>query len=701
MNQEEFHREQEYTSMVQQLLYSVIQSAKGSADFQNETIHMILSDAWEELRVKPTALSQQDLEQLAAEIGRYEARRNFSQMRATQYERMLLNPFFARIDFKEDGSSEKEKIVIGLYSLKDANHHLVVHDWRAPICSLYYDTLPGRASYDCPGGTIQGILSLKRQYSMENGRLKYYVDTDYSIDDAMLLDILSGATSSHMRQIVATIQSEQNAAIRHDNARVLSVTGGAGSGKTSVAMHRAAYLMYRYRELLNSECIAVVSPSHAFSEYISQVLPALGEKNTRTLTVHEILSKIIGRKIETPMHQYETLLSPIPEVRHKSVAFKAGPEFLRRIEDFTDRFREHGPHFATLAMGENTLISRSEMEYMYREEFKILNPAQRLNRIQLIVEGRLNEWEKSLYPQYEKQFISSYRDKDLAFATRMAIAQRLRPIRTEAKAMFTLNPLELYAQAMRGAPADLRLAAAENAKAGLIWWEDAAAIGYIMVRLGFAKPDSGIRHLLIDEAQDYPHIFLRFLSSCYPSAHSTILGDPNQRTLSSLPDCDPAAWGELMGSKDAPLVQLSCGYRSTQQIGDYCNLFLPPQAARTSPYGRAGRAVEEKEYSLDGLKAQLEDWRKRGYGRMAVITRSQASAQEIQKALPRSFLLTGDVDELEDEGIIIGGLQMMKGLEFDAVAVVWPKLELDDTEKRKLYTACSRALHELTVFKGA
>ena len=700
MNQEEFQREQEYTQMVQQLLYSVIQAAKGSADFQNETIHMILSDAWEELRVKPTALSQQDLDQLAAEISRYEARRDFSVNRASQYERMLLNPFFARIDFEEEGSPEKERIVIGLYSLKNAEHQLVVHDWRAPVCSLYYDALPGPASYEAPGGTMRGLLCLKRQYSMEGGKLKYYVDTDYSIDDGMLLDILSGATSSHMRQIVATIQSEQNAAIRRDNARVLCVTGGAGSGKTSVAMHRAAYLMYRHRDLLDSECIAVISPSHAFSEYISQVLPALGEKNIRALTVHDTLSKVIGHKIETPARQYETLLSPVPELRHRSVAFKAGGEFVQRIQDFVDRFREHGPFFSELALGERVLISRRELEQMYREEFKILNPAQRLNRMNLIVESRLEEWEKSLYPQYEKQFLAAYRDKDLAFATRMAVAQRLRPIRAEAKAMFTVNPLELFAQAMRGAPSDLRTAAAENAKAGLIWWEDAAAIGYIMLRLGFARPDTGIRHLLVDEAQDYPDIFLKFLSACYPSAHSTLLGDPNQRTLSTLPACEPERWGALMNDADAPLVQLTCGYRSTQQIGDYCNAFLPEEAARSNPYGRSGEPVREEAFSLEALKEQLAAWKQKGFGRVAVITRAQSRAQALAKALPGSFLLTGDVDELEDEGVIVGGLPMMKGLEFDAVAVVWPQAEdADGSENRRLYTACSRALHELIMFK--
>ena len=707
MNQAELAREREYTQMVQGLLYSVINASKGNAAFQEESIQTILNDAWEEMRLKPTALSQQDIDQLQTEINRYAARKSFSEGRAAQYECMLANPFFARVDFTEepDGTQEtppeKEKIVIGLYSLKDAERRIVVHDWRAPICSLYYDCLPGPASYVCPDGTIRGVLSLKRQYAMDKGKLKYYVDTDYSIDDSMLLDILSGATSSHMRQIVATIQSEQNAAIRHDNARVLSVIGGAGSGKTSVAMHRAAYLMYRYRDQLSSECIAVISPSQAFSEYISQVLPSLGEKNTQSHTVHDILSKVIGRKIETPVAQYETLLSGVPELRHQSVAYKAGAEFLQRITDYVERFREHGPYFTTLSLGDNVLISRAELEHMYREEFKILSPAQRLNRLNLIVESRLENWEKTLYPQYEKQLIPSYRDKELAFATRMAVAQRLHPLRAQARQLFDLNPLNLFAQAMRGAPAALKKAAYENANAGLIWWEDAPAIGYIMLRLGFVKPDTGIRHLLIDEAQDYPDIFLKFLAANYPSAHATLLGDPNQRTLSSLPPCDPQVWGSLMGSPDAPLVELRCGYRSTVQIGDYCNAFLGKEAV-SNPYGRSGKPVEEIAFSQEALESLLTRWRKAGHKRVALVTRSQKRAEALSKSLKGSFLLTGDVDELEDEGVIVSALHLMKGLEFDAVAVIWPEdcfTSDEPSEKRKLYTACSRALHELAVLR--
>ena len=696
----ELEREREYTAHVQQLLYAVIQVSRGNAEFQDDTIRMMLTDAWEELRMKPTALSQQDLDQLNTEIDRFIARRTFAENRAAQYEKMLKSPFFARIDFKEDGEEGPEKIVIGLYSLKDLDGNIMVHDWRAPVCSLYYDATPGRCSFESPSGTIAGELTLKRQYVCENGRLKYFVNTEYSIDDSMLLDILSGATSGHMRQIVATIQSEQNAAIRHERARVLSVTGGAGSGKTSVAMHRAAYLMYRHRDYLNAQCIAVLSPTNAFSEYISCVLPDLGEENTQALTLHDVVRSILNRPVETAVDQNEALLKPENQLRRDSVSWKASAQYLAALDHAIERFSEMGPGFEGVSLGKHVLVSKTELERMYKQEYKLLNPFQRLTRMKAILDNRLEDWEKSLYKQYEDQLISTYKNKDLEFATRMAVAQRLHPVRSELKKMLSPNPLWLYADALRAAPEELRTAVRENASAGLIWWEDAPGIALMMLKLGFVKPNTAIRHLLVDEAQDYPDVAFRLLNAWFPKADVTLLGDPNQRTLPGLPACDPASWGRMMGQENAPLIRLTKGYRSTLEISEFCNDLLPEGSTTPQSFGRHGKAPEIRTYSPDALKAQLDAWQEAGHKRIAVITRTQSEAVALHRHFKKAALLTGDVDELEETGVILSGLNLMKGLEFDAVAVVWPNIENPtDDEKRRRYTACSRALHELAVFR--
>ena len=251
-------QEREYTAKVQELLLAVIEQADLLSGSHAEAIRAIIADAWEDLRMRPTALSPTDLEQLSTEIDRFAARKTFTQDMAARYRRMLMSPFFARVDFVEEGQDELEKIVIGLYSLKNEKGEIVVHDWRAPVCSLFYDSMPGNVEYRCPAGVVRGQMTLKRQYRMVNGRLDYYVDTQLNIDDTVLLDILSGATSRHMKQIVSTIQAEQNAAIRAEGDRVMSVVGAAGSGKTSVAMHRAAYLMYRRRDLMEPSRIQIL-----------------------------------------------------------------------------------------------------------------------------------------------------------------------------------------------------------------------------------------------------------------------------------------------------------------------------------------------------------------------------------------------------------------------------------------------------------
>ena len=509
----ELTQEQAYTARVQQLLLALIERAQVIASDHLQSIQAIVADAWEDLRVKPTALSEEDLEQLSTEVDRFVVRRQFADSMAERSRRMLMKPFFARVDFIEQGEDRVEKIVIGLYSLKDEKGELLVHDWRAPVCSLYYDATPGEAKYQSPSGEIWGRLTLKRQYRMEEGRLKYYVDTTLSIDDAMLLDILSGATSRHMRQIVATIQSEQNAAIRQETARVVSVVGGAGSGKTSVAMHRAAYLMYRRRDVLDASRITILSPSTAFSEYVSGVLPELGEENIRARTLREVVEEVLGKRVEKPYRQLEALLDENGELRRRSVAYKGGAEFMETLKRFADDFAAYGPAFRDVRLDHQVLIRRDELIRMYKGELSLLTPAQKLMRMGATLQTRLSGWEERLYKQYEKSFSGKYSQRELRQMSNMAVAQRLQPVRAQLRGMLELKGNALLSRALRAAPRELAEAYRDNQAAGITWWEDAVAEAYLTVRLGFAQPDKTIYHLLVDEAQDYSDTALAMLSA--------------------------------------------------------------------------------------------------------------------------------------------------------------------------------------------
>ncbi len=695
MEQQELARERAYVAQVQQLLYEVIRRAEGSVSLQDETIRMMISDAWDELRLKPTALSPWDLEQLSAEIDRYQARADFSRERMARAEQMLLKPFFDRVDFQENGANQSEKIVIGLYSLSAPGGELLVHDWRAPVSSLYYDAMPGPAEYDCPQGKIVGTMTLKRQYRFENGRLQYYVDTDVSIDDQMLLDLLSASSTGPMQQIVSTIQKEQNAAIRHENVHLLSVCGGAGCGKTSVAMHRAAYLMYRYRESLDARRIVILSPSDAFSEYISSVLPSLGEENAKTLTLYRIVRKLLARKMETPFAQQEKLLRDRDALRMESIEYKSRPEFIAFLDGFAARYTQMGPAFEDLADKHGVLASREELIRLYTQEFTLLNPAYRLMRMRKTMESRLDDRAKSLSDRYEQKLMDRYRGKELEAATRMAAVQHLHPLRSQVNRALKIDPLRLYAECMKDAPDALARAARENAEAGLLWWEDAVPASYLWLKLGFVGTDETIRHLLIDEAQDYTPLEMRFLHRLYPQAHATLLGDPRQRTAVALKDCAPERWGEWFDEPAAPMVRLNRCYRSTRQITLFCNGLI--QSDEIEPLGRDGEAVYSGPFSEDALKDFLSA---HAHGSLAVVTPSHRMAQLLSKRLAGSILLEPDEDAVPHERgkVVVSCLQLMKGLEFDAVAVVWDKPTDAPSERRRLYTACSRALHALALF---
>ena len=694
----EFKREQEYTARVQQLMLAIIEQADRISGSHSESIRAIIADAWEELRVRPTQLSVQDLEQLSVEVDRFAARREFTLGLAERYRRMLMNPFFARVDFTEAGAAELEKIVIGLYSLEDEKGRLLVHDWRAPVCSLYYDAMPGAVQYDSPGGVIRGEMSLKRQYRMENGQLKYYVDTGMSIDDHMLLDILSGATSRHMRQIVATIQSEQNAAIRYDDAPVVCVVGSAGSGKTSVAMHRAAYLMYRRRDVLDASKIQIISPSTAFSEYVSNVLPELGEENIRARTMREIVETALGRKLESAARQMDALLEGGDALRMQSMAYKTSAEFLNKLRATAESFAAFGPNFGSVRMDDEILIRREELRRMYKNEFSLLTPAQRVERMRATLDTRLASWEEKLIKQYEQSYAAKYSGRELTFVSRMAASQRLQPVRAQLRKLTGVTGWTLEQEAMKDAPRALKNVFYENRDANLLWWEDAAAQAYLLVKLGFVAPDKSVYHLLVDEAQDYSETELALLHAYFPNAQVTLLGDPMQRTCPGMDACVPENWGACFDAADAPVFKLSRCYRSTLPITRLCNALLPG-GDRLNSVGREGEMPMVAQYSLQLLKDTLSRLRAEGHASIAIVTRTQAQADSLSTKLENVYRLDGGEADLNYESTdnVLGCYQLVKGMEFDAVIVVWPEAELNDAERRRLYTACSRALHSVTL----
>lgn len=259
-----------------------------------------------------------------------------------KYENMLLSPYFARMDFQEDGEETAEKYYIGISNLINGDFDFLIYDWRAPVSSMFYDYEIGEAYYKCPDGIINGKISMKRQYKIHDGEIEYMFDSNIKIDDEVLQDILSKSSDNKMKAIVTTIQREQNKAIRNEKYKNLIVQGPAGSGKTSVALHRIAYLLYKHRDTITAKNIVIFSPNNIFNDYISNVLPQLGEDNMLQTTfkeyMHDVLKDIAGK--EDYCEVMENIFGDESEqaypIRVKSLRFKSSVEFVKLLRGYTE-----------------------------------------------------------------------------------------------------------------------------------------------------------------------------------------------------------------------------------------------------------------------------------------------------------------------------------------------------------------------------
>ena len=296
-------------------------------------------------------------------------------------------PYFGRIDFHEEDLPKKEKLYIGIRSLIDQESNLpLVYDWRAPVSSMFYDYGLGEASYEGPGGVYRGEISLKRQYRIKDRKLVYMFDNDLTIDDEILQQVLGQHASERMRTIVNTIQREQNLAIRNDRDDLLLVEGPAGSGKTSVALHRVAYLLYRYRDSIRSQNIVIFSPNRIFSDYISHVLPELGEENVFQTTFQDFAEPFLGWDwdVETQLSYLESVLQKQGTEREthlESMAFKSSPQFQRILDNLVAFILRETCTFFDVRVGRELIISAREQETLFLENYSYLPAQKRLSKI--------------------------------------------------------------------------------------------------------------------------------------------------------------------------------------------------------------------------------------------------------------------------------------------------------------------------------
>ncbi|HET7560277.1 MAG TPA: UvrD-helicase domain-containing protein [Limnochordia bacterium] len=638
-----------------------------------------------------------------------------------RFDRMAASPYFGRIDFREDGTKVPEAVYIGIFGLTTATgtEHLI-YDWRAPISSMFYDSEPGRAGYLCPAGRIEGDLQLKRQYRIVGGRLEWLFDTGLKIDDDVLQEILSKSADEKMQNIVATIQREQNRIIRDEAHRVLIVQGPAGSGKTSIALHRIAYLLYSRRDELTAANIVVMSPNEIFSAYIADVLPELGEENMRQTTFTAYAKTRLGGQIdfEEPADQLEALLTrPCDAGRLHSIRLKNSQAFVAALSGYMERLEAGaGVDFVDVVHQGNVIVSAAELARLFADN-RFLPLAGRLEKLKRRGLFLLEPLEATRRREVAAELEAGpdrLDKEDVRRLARQRVERELGPVKAQLAQLAELDAIGLYMDLFRDedlaaelfgeteAPEGWREAARftlARYEAGRLGYEDVAPLLYFMDRIEGAPVQNAIRHVVIDEAQDYAPAHFALWRRLYPAAHFTILGDLNQAIHPFWPVAGYEGVAEALGG--AELLRLEKSYRSTSEIVAFTKALLP-DGEPVEGIERHGERphvtrVRDEAKRAEAVAQAAEAARVAGAGSVAVICRSAAAARQLHEALPTEAslrLIRKDDRALAAGGVVIPAY-LAKGLEFDAVVIADAESYNAPEVRKLLYTACTRALHDL------
>ena len=617
-------------------------------------------------------------------------------------EKMIKSPYFARIDFKFDDEDEFEKIYIGRSSLrKNSYQEMYVYDWRSPIASVFYRFMTGEAFYDAPCGRVTGELNLKRQYEIKNGILEYFFDSDVQIADEFLRQLLSQNTTAKMKAIVETIQHEQDVVIRDMENDLLMVQGVAGSGKTSIALHRAAYLMYQgLQTKLSANNIMIISPNSIFEQYISNVLPELGEDNVISSVFEDILSELLnGRKIQSRNDFLENLIvnSKYKEISRNSIEFKTSSFFREILDQFLIDIPRQWIEFEDVYYEGKCVVSGQILKD------KILGKPETPLGIKLeqledyILEqifgtgkGRGHKEEKNLIKQEIQKFI------------KIDIVELYKILFSNEAYFYSLLQNSNPSQNIK----NIWKYTKENLEADSLYYDDAIAIAYLYLKIYGTNKYKNIKQVVIDEAQDYYPLQYEIFNLLFSNAKFTILGDMKQ-TLAKKEDISfYEQIQKILNKKKSSLIMLDKSFRCTNEILNFSLKFIE-QSSQIKSFNRNGDSpkvyiADNSEIFIDEIVKEIKLCQEKGFQSICLICKTEKNStylfNKIKHKLDIQLIKNGSVSDLQ--GVFILPVYMSKGLEFDTVLICDADSQNyhDEDDKNLLYVACTRALHKLSLF---
>lgn len=583
------------------------------------------------------------------------------------------SPYFGRIDFSAAG--EQEALYIGIYTFSDeGSGKNLIYDWRAPISSMFYDFESGPAWYETPSGKISGIIHLKRQYRIREGRMEYMIENDVNIHDEVLQKELSKAADDKMKTIVATIQRDQNAVIRNESSPVMIIQGVAGSGKTSIALHRIAFLLYRFRDSISAKDILIISPNKVFADYISNVLPELGEEQIPEMGMDELAQDLLENKFhfQTFFQQVAFLLETHDHGYIDRMRFKSDFEFLRKLNQYLIHLENNFFQAQELRIGRTVVPSP-----FIHERFKSYHRIPLLKRIPQVVKDI-------------QQFVRSNAERKLTGQEKTMIWEAVpRMIKVN-------NIFELYKDFYNwiGRPELFHMASGN-----VLEYSDVFPLIYCKIRMEGGQSFDHVKHLLIDEMQDYTPVQYSVLSRTF-KCRKTILGDITQ-TVNPYSGSSSDEIHSVF--PQAEIIKLLRSYRSTWEITSFTQRILEnPELIAMERHGPEPqiKGFENNTGETDEILKLINAFRLSGHHSMAVITKTHQQSKFLFNTLKSAgvHLLSADSTSFKN-GVIISTAHLAKGLEFDEVVVPFASARNYHTEvdRRMLYIACTRAMHQLTL----
>lgn len=611
------------------------------------------------------------------------------------------SPYFGRVTFNDLEFDQKDTLYVGRFGVTpEGSYEPVIVDWRAPVASLFYHGSLGEASYTSPDGPIKCDIEGRRQIIVKKGELKGVFDSAIDVKDDILQMVLSNNSSDKLKDVIMTIQQEQDEIIRKERTSNIVVNGVAGSGKTTIALHRVAYLLYNYRKELEDK-VLILGPNGIFMEYISQVLPSLGEVGVKQETFASFALKEMDSELYImSFDKYlEKILSEDKEFI-EDAKYKNSYEIIEDLDNLVKEMDKDYFHVEDVKYFGDLVISKEEIEEMFNKHYEYMPLFRRSEKIKRIILSKIKDkrdekvWELNEELRKEKEKLTPeellIEENNLEFRRKLRIREIVKEV-MDSRA-------KLDSWISREDVLDIYDRFNGNKKEYTI--NDLAPILYLAIKLEGKKATKDYRHVVIDEAQDYSPLQFKVVRELTGTKYFTVVGDVNQRLIKYSDLAPMMELGKIFDDVNPDIYNLNKSYRSTYEIMEYANKYLDED--RIIPIVRHGKPVEEIEFHNDeelseSIIESLKEFSNEGLESIAIITRDKEELEKVYNLISNKVHLVkfDNEDVLYKGGNVIIPSYFAKGLEFDGVIIVDNGSLKDENEDLIKYIMSTRALHRL------